>query len=354
MQRMSSLRTVRIWLRVKAETGAEAEMKKRNLGISAALALVGMSVAAQADPLLEGQRMAERFLHGDVDAIWSASTPEMQQAFGTAGNLAELHDDLLADFGAEDTILSESTDEQAGHDIYTRVSRWTEASVPLELVIAFDDSERIAGFFIRPQSVVAPSRFLDYETKAALRLPVDGEWFVYWGGRDIEDNYHAVDVGQRFALDLLIMRDGQSHSGDPSSLESYYCWGQPILAPAEGVVIRAVDGLPDQLIGSADSRNPAGNHVVIDFGNDEFGFLAHLQRDSVRVAEGDVVIAGQEIGLCGNSGNTSEPHLHFHMQQSPNFGQGEGLPVQFTNYRANGTLSNRGEPRKGESIQHVE
>ncbi|MBM1813819.1 M23 family metallopeptidase [Pseudosulfitobacter pseudonitzschiae] len=321
---------------------------------AAALALVGLSVAAQADPMSAGQQTAERLLRGDVGAIWSALTPEMQESFGSAQNLAALRDDLLAGFGDEDTILTERTDVQARHDVYTRVSRWTETSEPLELVIVFDDAERIAGFSLRPKPVAAPSPFLDYETKATLRLPVDGDWFVYWGGRDIDDNYHAVDVGQRFALDLLIMRDGQSHSGDPSQLESYHCWGQAILAPAEGVVVAAVDVLPDQAIGASDPANPAGNHVVIDFGNEEYGFLAHLQHGSLRVAKGDVVTAGQEIGLCGNSGNSSEPHLHFHMQTQPELGQGEGLPAQFTQYRADGVRIDRGEPRKGETIQPAE
>lgn len=329
-------------------------MTQRPLVIATVLALAGLSVAAQADPFSVGQRIAERFLQGDFDAIWSASTPEMQQAFGSTGNLAALHDDLLADFGTEDAILSERVDAQAGHDVYTRVSLWTQAPAPLELVISFDGAERIAGFLIRPQPVAAPSQFLDYETKATLRLPVDGDWFVYWGGRDIEKNYHAADAGQRFALDLVVMRDGQSHSGDTSQLESYHCWGRPILAPAEGVVVRAVDGLPDKAIGESDPANPAGNHVVVDFGNDEFGFLAHLQQNSVRVAKGDAVTAGQEIGLCGNSGNSSEPHLHFHMQTSPRLEQGEGLPAQFTNYQANGTLIGRGEPQKGETIQAAE
>lgn len=337
--------------KTQAVTKAQAEMNPRKLGIAAGLALAGILGAAQADPLSAAQRMAERFLLGDVDAIWSASTPEMQEAFGTVGKLAVLHDDLMADFGAEATILSERTDEQAGYVVYTRVSRWTQAPAPMELIIALDGQERIAGFFIRPQPVAEPSQFLDYETKATLRLPIDGDWFVYWGGRDIEDNYHAVDGGQRFAIDLLIMRDGLSHSGDPSSLASYHCWGRPILAPAEGVVVQAVDGLPDQPIGASDPMNPAGNHTVIDFGNNEYGFLAHLQQGSVRVTTGDVVTAGQEIGLCGNSGNSTEPHLHFHMQTSPRLGQGEGLPAQFSNYRANGTLINRGEPRKGETIQ---
>lgn len=320
----------------------------------AALALFGLSVAAQADPMSAGQRVTERFLHGDVDAIWSAMTPKMQKAIESPANLAALRDDLLADYGDEDAILTERTDVQADHDVYTRVARWTEAPAPLELVIAFDKAERIAGFSLRPQPVAAPTRFADYETRATLQLPVRGAWFVYWGGRDIADNYHAVDVGQRFAVDLLVMHDGQSHSGDPSLLESYHCWGREILAPAEGVVMSAVDDLPDQAIGAADPAHPAGNHVVLDFGNGEYGFLAHLQQGSVRVAKGDVVRAGQQIGACGNSGNTSEPHLHFHMQTSPTLGQGEGLPAQFTTYRADGVLVRRGELRKGDTIQPAE
>lgn len=329
-------------------------MQHWSLWITAALSQIVIAVPVQADPLLTGRRAAEMFLGGDMAAVWSASTPEMQKALGSVENLASIRDDLLTDFGTEDTILSERAEEQAGHDVYTRVSRWTEGTAPLELIIALDDAEQIAGFFIRPQPVAAPSSYLDYQTKARLRLPFDGDWFVYWGGRDIEDNYHAVDAGQRFALDLLILRDGQSHAGDPASLESYHCWGQPILAAADGVVMRAVDGLPDQAIGSTDTANPGGNHVVIDFGNDEYGFLAHLRQGSVQVAKGDRVTVGQQIGQCGNSGNTTEPHLHFHMQTSPRLGRGEGLPVQFTNYRADGALIDRGEPRKGEIVRPAE
>lgn len=329
-------------------------MKQLTLGIPAALLLTGISGVATAASLSAGQRMAERFLRGEVDAIWSAATPEMQEAFGSAQSLAAFHGELLANFGSEDIVLSERMDAQSGLEIYTRVSRWTQAPTPLEISIAFGAEGQIAGFLVRRQPLAAPSRFLDYQTKANLRLPVNREWFVYWGGRDIEDNYHAVDVSQRFALDLLVMRDGQSYSGDPSRVENYHCWGRPILAPADGVVLRAVDDLPDQAIGTTAGENPAGNHIVIDFGNDEYGVLAHLRKGSVSVAEGDTVAAGQEIGLCGNSGNTSEPHLHFHIQTSPKPGQGEGLPAQFTNYRSNGTAINRGEPQRGERILSVE
>lgn len=326
-------------------------MKSFKLGIAAVLALAVLSGPLRADPLALGQRMAESFLSGGIDLVWSAATPQMQQAFGSPENLEALRHDLSEDFGAEHTILSERTAEQAGHAVYTRLAHWTKTSAPLKLVIAFDGAERIAGFFIAPQPVAAPSTYLDYDTKARLRLPVEGRWFVYWGGREIADNYHAADVGQRFALDLLIMREGQSHAGNPAALPAYHCWGRPILAPADGIVARAVDGLPDQAIGSSDPENPAGNHVVIDFGSEEYGFLAHLQQGSLRVSKGDAVTAGQEIGLCGNSGNTSEPHLHFHMQTSPILGQGHGLPAQFLTYRADGKLIERGEPQRGEIIE---
>lgn len=99
-----------------------------------------------------------------------------------------------------------------------------------------------------------------------------------------------------------------------------------------------------------DPKNPPGNHVIIDLGNKEFALLAHLQQDSVSVSEGDEVRPGQPVGLCGNSGNTSEPHLHFHVQDSNKFGKGNGKPVFFHNYFSNGRPVQRGEPVRGEII----
>ncbi|AJE48176.1 GNAT family N-acetyltransferase [Celeribacter indicus] len=317
----------------------------------AALALLGLAGAAGADPLATARRMAEAFLRGDVETVWQAATPQMREAFGSVDDLAGLREGLRRDLGTEDTILSESVETQSGHEVFTRLSRWSGSAVPVELVVALDGTGRIAGFLVRPQPVAAPSPHLEYETKARLRLPVEGDWHVYWGGREIGENYHAADPGQRFALDILVLEEGQSHSGDPAEPASYQCWGRPILAPAEGVVVRAVDGLPDQPIGRLDPAHPAGNHVVIDFGQGEYGFLAHLQEGSLRVAQGDRVTAGQDIGLCGNSGNSSEPHLHFHLQTTPDLGRGEGLPAQFTHYLADGQRVERGEPVKGQTIR---
>lgn len=152
---------------------------------------------------------------------------------------------------------------------------------------------------------------------------------------------------------MLIMRDGKSHTGDGSLDEQYFCWGEPILAPGNGTIVTAVDSLPDNAPGVMDADNPPGNHVWLDLGNAEFALLAHMQRGSVAVSAGDQVKAGDFIGRCGNSGNTTEPHIHFHIQDKPGFGMGAGKPAFFTNYISNGATIARGEPVRGESVQNA-
>ena len=112
----------------------------------------------------------------------------------------------------------------------------------------------------------------------------------------------------------------------------------------------AVDGLPDQAIGASDREQPAGNHVVLDLGDGEFAFLAHLRQHSVTVKQRDKVAPGQVLGRCGNSGNSSEPHLHVHLQTTPDLATGEGPPAFFENYIADGTLVDRGKPLQGQVI----
>jgi hypothetical protein len=323
----------------------------RCLTFAVVATLGALPFAARGDAIADGQQVARAFLSGQTQAVWAQTTPEMQAALGSPEALDAVQTDLMKAFGTEQAVLSERVERRSGREVYIRISRWRDAPGPIEMTVAFDQGGQIAGFFVRPQPVAAPSSHLDYHTKAELRLPFEGVWHVFWGGREIADNYHAADAGQRFALDLLVMQEGASHAGDPAILASYHCWDHAILSPAEGTVATVVDDLPDQPIGSSDPSHPAGNHVVIDFGNGEFGFLAHLRQGSVAVAEGDRVSAGQEIGRCGNSGNSTEPHLHFHLQTSPALGQGEGLPAQFIDYYADGVMVERGEPRKGESIR---
>lgn len=316
---------------------------------AALLAALCTDADAQFDHILaDGRALTTAFSDGDSATIWSHMNDEMRQALGSEAALSELERQVDAGFGAELEILSEYAQPANAYLAYMRTARHERGMLVTQWTL--DKDGKVAGFFVRPAGEAAPSTHLDYDTRARLALPFHGEWFVYWGGRTPDANYHAVDPGQRFAVDLTVLREGSNHEGDGTRPEDYYCWNQPVLAPANGTVAHATGDLPDQAIGDTDTANPAGNHVVIDLGNDEYVFLAHLQHGSVAVKEGDTVAEGQVLGRCGNSGNTSEPHLHIHLQTSPILGQGEGLPVFFNSYRADGKPVARGELLRGQSI----
>ncbi len=123
------------------------------------------------------------------------------------------------------------------------------------------------------------------------------------------------------------------HGGE--ALEGYGCYGTPLLAPATGTVVAAHDGEPDKTPGAQamDTATPMGNYVGLRLESGTYLLLAHLRPGSLSVQVGDEVAEGQPLGQCGNSGNTSEPHVHIHHQrQDPNHfpvGFAEGLPLYF-------------------------
>jgi murein DD-endopeptidase MepM/ murein hydrolase activator NlpD len=177
-------------------------------------------------------------------------------------------------------------------------------------------------------------------------LPYHGAWLVAWGGDTEFQNYHAVSPPQRHAYDLLIWRDGSTHTGDGTRLDDFYAYGQQALAPVTGEVVQIENSLPDmpsvyaQLadpnamtpeLSQAAMANPAGNHVVIKTADGLYVFIAHMQPGSVQVAVGDTVKVGDVLGLVGNSGNTSEPHIHIHAQTTADLFDPAaiGVPVAF-------------------------
>ena len=95
-----------------------------------------------------------------------------------------------------------------------------------------------------------------------------------------------------------------------------------------------------------------GNRVVIDHGNGEYSIIAHFKMGSIVVKKNSFVKQGQLLGLCGNSGQSSEPHIHYHLQNSPDIDHGEGLPVKFYSYLSNGKHIEVGEPKIGEQVKN--
>jgi len=210
----------------------------------------------------------------------------------------------------------------------------------------------------------APSRFLDYQTKTDLQFPIKGETLIFWGGRTIKENYHASTRDQRFALDIVALEKGhpvinlnevneediKTYNGDESKNENYYIFGREIVATGIGTIVSTRNNVVDNIPGEENENVPEGNNVVIDHGNGEFSMFAHLKYHSVVVHKGDNVTPGDVLGLCGNSGSSSEPHLHYHLQNTKEWLNAEGLPAQFQNYIANGNFVNRGEPVRGQII----
>jgi hypothetical protein len=325
----------------------------RHWQIALGIAAVGFASTAsfsQENIVELGRRYTGHFFAGRHDVIWDQMTEEMQSAIGSAAALDELRQRVGAGAGTESRVIREAVRRQAGARTYLRYSQYDRSEVPVLVSWSFDRGGRIAAFQIRPEPQPAPSRYLQYQTKARLRLPFEGEWFVFWGGRSIEQNYHAAVSDQRFAYDFVIVEDGASFRGDGTREADYFCWGKPVLAPAKAKVVSVERLLADNPPGIVDAANPAGNHVILDLGEGEYALLAHLKANSITVEKGDDVEPGQRIGACGNSGNTSEPHLHFHLQTGPGYGEGSGLPAYFHGYTANGEPVERGEPVQGQVV----
>ena len=150
---------------------------------------------------------------------------------------------------------------------------------------------------------------------------------------------------QRFAIDWMSLDDeGRLVHGDPSDVHSYPAYGSEVLAVADGMVVDTLNTLDDQTPPNLPDpktitvQNVDGNHVVLDIGNGFFAFYAHLQKGSVTVEPGNWVKRGQVLGKLGNSGNTSAPHLHFHIMDGASVIGSNGLPYVIDRFDVSGQV----------------
>ncbi|MGA2373784.1 MAG: M23 family metallopeptidase, partial [Candidatus Korobacteraceae bacterium] len=169
--------------------------------------------------------------------------------------------------------------------------------------------------------------------------------------RNAFDDGYAVSDDLRFSMDFVYLQNGKLFSGAGgagSKAEDYYCFGQPILAPADGTVVKAIGTFNDYAPGKAAGDPPDGNVVVISHGNGESSSFNHLKQNSLKVKTEDKVKQGDVIAACGNSGSGPIPHVHYRLQK----GAGIGLPAQFVNYIADGKPVESGEPKRGQLVKN--
>jgi hypothetical protein len=289
---------------------------------------------------------------GDAATLWGEFDDRMRTAMKDSVSFASQMSRIHAQTGAIDSVLEEQLTRSGPDWLYQARCRFSGVPVICRLTIGITPDGRVSQLAVRPDERKAyPSPYLGYHTKTRLRLPFKGEWYVFWGGSSLEQNHHAASRSQRFAHDLAIMNEGATHSGDGSQLTDYYCYGKPVVAPAAGTIVWLEEHRPDQEIGTSDPAHPIGNGVIIDHGDGEFSVLAHLQPRSLKVKLGQKVKAGQTLGRCGNSGNTSEPHIHYHLQNGIDMREADGLPALFENLTVDGTRLDRAEIVRGQRVR---
>jgi len=319
--------------------------------IAAIVLLVFMPVWAQQEQSSNNSehRTPQEVAHHFCELFHSNKLDELSPCFAdkryTLDSLRRFRTKVTSQLGSIGEALNERiTIGRADRSLFYFESyhRFSAIDRPVQTILVFNSQNKIYRFSIQRSPLEAETDFADYQTKTALRLPFDGEWYVGWGGRSINLNNHTEMPDQRFAYDFNIQKNHSNYRSDGSRNEHYYCFGKPILAPGAGLICKVIDAVEDSPPEAP--GHGAGNLIVIDHENGEFSFLCHLKRGSVGVREGDRVVLGQVLGLCGNSGHSTGPHLHYHLQDSDVLFNGHGLPAQFQSYYADEVWIERGEP----------
>ena len=224
-----------------------------------------------------------------------------------------------------------------------------------EVIISLNTKNQINGLAIRPPKTPKPFDVPLLERNSTkMILPFKEEWFVFWGGTNAAQNYHVAEISQQYAYDILMVEDGMSYQGDPKRNKSYFVFGKDVIAPCDARVVRVIDGVKDNIPGELNPAQLTGNTVVLETDAKEFILLAHLKEGSITVQEGQDVRQGAVLGQCGNSGNSSEPHLHLSLQNHVDMEKSTGAKLFFDKIMVNGEIEEDYLPVKEEFIKNLE
>jgi murein DD-endopeptidase MepM/ murein hydrolase activator NlpD len=275
------------------------------------------------------------------DSIVAIFSPEMNAAL-PLDKFSQVTAGLKAQFGAIKKIRFVRL--QSASAFYET----TFEKAVLGMTISLNSKNEIAGLLFKPYTET--KEIVRNTTK--MKLPFKGEWSVTWGGDTKEQNYHVESVAQKNAFDILIKDEqGSTHKGTGESNEDYYAFGKELYAPCDGEVVLVVDGVKDNIPGVLNPIYIPGNTVIIKTATGEYAFFAHFKQNSIVVKQGQKVNTGALLGLCGNSGNSSEAHLHFHLQNVEDMTKATGAKCFFDQLKVNGVLKSDYSPVKGEKIE---
>ena len=296
----------------------------------------------------EYRKVVDKFIYyyssNQADSIFAIFSQEMKDALPidkTQAMVAGLKQQL-GEINSFDFIRYQST-----YGVYK--TRFNLAVISMN--ISIDENLRINGLLFKPY-VPDDTPKMDRNT-TKLILPFENEWNVVWGGDTKEDNYHVSVQSQKNAFDFLIRnKTGKSFETNGQTNDDYYCFGERIISPCDAEVVMVIDGVKDNIPGEMNSFFATGNTVVLRTNNNEYIYLCHFKKHSIQVKEGYQVKQGDLLGLCGNSGNSSEAHLHFHIQNVENMTNATGVKCYFDNILVSGAKKNDYSPVKGDQIKN--
>jgi hypothetical protein len=296
----------------------------RNLALTIILAY-GAAALAEHQPTDRFQKVVARMVKAINEQDYAGIGKDFGQTmedFFPLEKRKPFFEDLSTQYG-KIVKLDEPRAVQPGQTIFVGHCERGE----LDITVWLDDDNKVIGLLFLPHkpSIPVPDR-----NQTKLSLPFRGGWLVVWGGDTKELNQHHDVPNQKFAYDFLgVDEQGKTRKGEGHTNEDHFAFGREILAPADGTVTDVISGVRDNVPGSMNPYSALGNAVFIQHRENEVSVLAHLKLGSIKVKVGDKVKVGHLIGLCGNSGNSSEPHLHYHLQNTPVIQDATGIKCYF-------------------------
>jgi murein DD-endopeptidase MepM/ murein hydrolase activator NlpD len=280
----------------------------------------------------------------NYDSIFSSFSPEMQTALPL--------DKTKAFLTGLKTQAGKITKREFVKYEQTYASYKTDFERGLFAVnISVDNNSKINGLLVKPYKENTLPKLVRNTTK--LILPFEEEWTVIWGGDTKEINQHVGNEAQKNAFDIVMTNDkGKSYKTDGKTNEDYFAFGKKLIAPCDGEVVLFVDGIKDNVPGVLNPVYVPGNTVIVKTENNEYLFFAHFKQHSIVVKQGQKIKQGQQLGLCGNSGNSSEPHLHFHIQNIEDMNSATGAKCYFEKIQVNGQTKTDYSPIQKEKISN--
>lgn len=271
---------------------------------------------------------------------------------------------LLADYKGDGLIASmvqvgaplDSEMTKIGTGRRTIVYMWLTMDGTAEVPAALEHRLRFKLITLPDALELIAARIPVGDQASSLSPPLHGgEWLAGNGPSNTSGHRRSIIpinghlyIAQRFATDWVrLLSNGDTYDGDAKDNRNYGAYGAEALAVADGVVAAIKDGIPENIPGPTSRAVPitletiGGNYVILDLGKGRFAFYGHLQPGKLRIKVGDRVSRGQVLGLVGNSGNSTQPHLHFHLSETNSPLGAEGLPYVLTSFEVQGKAVNR-------------